>query len=490
MKINHNISALNAWRNLGISNSQLGGSVEKLSSGMRINRGADDPAGLLISEKLRSQIGSLDQAIKNASDAVSMIQTAEGALTEMNSILNSIRSLAIHASNSGAVDEASINADQDAVDRAITAMQRIANTTKFAGKYLLQGDTTTNALEAFVPATGVSFAGLSSVLPTGLSGTLDLEITTAATQAATIGLAVNVSAALASGMKFEINGVSLAIAAGSAGTGNDINTVDKLTSVLNTTFGAGTFTVVTGGAALSGSIAYTAAVFGDGGTLAYNLTSVTANASIAGVDMVASIGGSALTVSGLALTGASGALSGLRADLTSGANTVGTYSDVLNIVTAELTLQFSLSDDASSEGLVSYGLSSMQAANIGNVTTGLGANETAFNTNGLESITSGRTYNLTNAAADAVRIIDQAVNDVSQERANLGAFQKYTLETTINNLGVTKENLTASESRIRDVDMAEEMMEFTKNQILVQAGTAMLAQANQLPSSVLQLLQG
>ena len=122
LQINHNVAALNAWRNLGVSNSNLSKALEKLSSGYKINRGSDDPAGLLISEQLRAQITGLDQAVRNASDAISMVQTAEGALTEMNSMLNSIRSLAVHAANTGSNDTNALSADQSAVDKAIESM--------------------------------------------------------------------------------------------------------------------------------------------------------------------------------------------------------------------------------------------------------------------------------------------------------------------------------------------------------------------------------
>ena len=144
-------------------------------------------------------------------------------------------------------------------------------------------------------------------------------------------------------------------------------------------------------------------------------------------------------------------------------------------------IKFSLTDNATTTDIISYAIDNMQTSKIGILTTLAGST--------LNAIKSGATYQLSANASAAVSIIDKAIADVSMERAKLGSFQKYTLESTLNNLGVTRENLSASESRIRDVDMAQEMMDFTKNQILVQAGTAMLAQANQLPQTVLKLLQ-
>ncbi|MEI7942604.1 MAG: flagellin, partial [Candidatus Riflemargulisbacteria bacterium] len=173
MKINNNIAALNAWRNLGISEAGMSSSLEKLSSGYRINRGADDPAGLLISEKLRSQITGLNQAISNANDAVSMVQTAEGALTEINTMLNSIRGLAVHAANTSANDASSIEADQTAVDKAIESIQRIATTTKFAGKLLLNGSATGATLTAKPGALAAGNDGITIAVNSSLPITLE-----------------------------------------------------------------------------------------------------------------------------------------------------------------------------------------------------------------------------------------------------------------------------------------------------------------------------
>ncbi|OGI09965.1 MAG: hypothetical protein A2Y40_02040 [Candidatus Margulisbacteria bacterium GWF2_35_9] len=189
MQINHNIAAMNAWRTLGVSNTGLSASLEKLSSGYRINRGSDDPSGLLISEKLRAQIGGLTQAISNASDAISMVQTAEGALTEMNNMLNSIRTLAVHAANAGANDSSSIAADQTAVDKALESMQRIATTTKYGGQNLLDGSAGTEVVSNDSDITVTAIGTVNN------SGNNDIAVTTAATAAtATAATAITGSA--------------------------------------------------------------------------------------------------------------------------------------------------------------------------------------------------------------------------------------------------------------------------------------------------------
>ena len=200
--------------------------------------------------------------------------------------------------------------------------------------------------------------------------------------------------------------------------------------------------------------------------------------SAIGSDVAANIGGLALNGSGLVTYGNVGSTwAGTQISLTATAAT--TPANYLFSV-AVGDLQFSLTDNGAESDLITYAIRNMQTNEIG--TTGM------YGNNGLDDIISGSTYALASNPAAAVAIIDQAIADVSMERAKLGAFQKFTLESTLNNLGTARENLSASESRIRDVDMAAEMMEFTKNQILVQAGTAMLAQANQLPQMVLKLL--
>ena len=616
MIINNNIAALNAWRNLSTSNNNLSSSLEKLSSGYRINRGADDPAGLLISEKLRAQIGGLTQATSNASDAISMVQTAEGALTEMNTMLNSIRTLAVHAANTGSNDTASIQADQTAVDKAIESMQRIAVTTKFAGKTLLDGSATGSTLSSnnagiTVVTPGTINSGVASNYSASVyaTGSIPLNITTPAAYPIVSGGAVfaggngsagvdssfyifltsgadqvasipiSVSGTVVSGnaviglgalsnsgtvqfagnftLKTLNNGApaasltittvfgeslsgviasinahtaSFGISAWNAGADDAGNSILALwrTNATGTSFGIsvsglyGTWTSDTlvsaygandliKGATLNDTIDainehyasagvwasatgagdLTIARIGAYGTslgiqvsgFAFGSAIAGGAASAHGVDVAGSLGSIPLIGSGLGMYGSTGMWSSMVIALSSGvATTAGPTTTGLVLDQNGQQIKFALTADAATNDLISYGINSMQANKIG-IVSGL-------NSGGLNDIMSTGTFNLSANAADAVAIIDKAINDVSTERANLGSFQKFTLETTIDNLGITNENLTSSESRIRDVDMASEMMDFTKNQILVQAGTAMLAQANQLPQSVLKLLQG
>ncbi|MDD4527238.1 MAG: flagellin [Candidatus Margulisbacteria bacterium] len=517
MRINNNIAALNAWRNLGISSSGMGSSLEKLSSGYRINRGADDPAGLVISNKLRAQIGGLTQAISNASDAVSMVQTAEGALTEMNTMLNSIRGLAVHAANTAANDASSIAADQTAVDKAVESIQRIATTTKFAGKFLLNGsaggaqatdkvgtlatgndgitltanDLDTKAAVALLGATekgdvsvvvtSAATAGVASA--TASAATVSIEGAVAFTVANLAGVSATVN--IASSTSITMASIAATINSSTGTTGITASLVGsggvlKLTTAVGASFG---FTITTAGSGAAGFIsavglgtasATTAALVGSNivGQLKYN------------ANVVSLVGGATNASGGATFTSVQTGWTGLslKLDATRAANVTASEQGVFTLDAKAKDLKFSLTPDATTADIIKYGIANMQ-------TTKLGLNAVAGETySGLNAIISNATYNLSDNAEAAVAIIDSAITDVSSERSQLGSFQKFTLETTINNLGVTKENLTASESRIRDVDMAAEMMNFMKNQILVQAGTAMLAQANQVPTSVLQLL--
>ncbi len=522
MRINNNIAALNAWRNLGISENGMGSALEKLSSGYRINRGADDPAGLVISQKLRAQITGLTQAISNASDAVSMVQTAEGALTEMNTMLNSIRGLAVHAANTAANDTSSIAADQTAVDKAVESIQRIATTTKFAGKFLLNGGATDAEYKALTGSLGTGTTGVTiaaftldkdavgSLMGTSASGNVSVVVTSAAagaiasgttslttiassTVSATItfsGLAGTTTITLASDASMTIAAFASAINAGTASTGITASLVGSGGILKLTTGSAGSDQIIRITTTGSAAVAAVAAI----GMGSANASGTATTVSLAGNNIVGQLKFNSNVVS--LVGGASGAGSftstqtgwtglNLTLDATRAANTTAAEQAVFQLDKNGEQLKFSLTPDASTADIIEYGISNMQTTKLG-----LGAIATdTTNYAGLNAIIAGGTYNLSTDAESAVSIIEQAISDVSSERSQLGSFQKFTLETTVNNLGVTKENLTASESRIRDVDMAAEMMNFMKNQILVQAGTAMLAQANQLPTTVLQLLK-
>ncbi|WP_453993454.1 flagellin N-terminal helical domain-containing protein [Bacillus nitroreducens] len=365
MRINHNIAALNTYRQLGNANNAQMKSMEKLSSGLRINNAADDAAGLAISEKMRGQIRGLDMASKNAQDATSLIQTAEGALNETHSILQRMRELAVQSSNDTNQDTVDRVALNDEFQQLKAEIDDISSQTKFNKMNLLDG----------------SFGN---------------KLDTNTTNSSALGVA----------------GVARIEASGPAAT--------------YTIADDGTDLTVTSSTGDSVTIA--------GGTMAAGAQSI--NISKFGITIE--------TNAGFAAAG----LDGESIAITSG--TGGTFQTGAN---EGETMTLSINDMS---------------------TTGLSIN----------------TIDISNQAnaSSAITDVDAAINLVSTERSKLGAAQNR-LEHRINNLGTTSENLTAAESRIRDVDMAKEMMEQTKNSILAQASQAMLAQANQLPQGVLQLLR-
>ena len=392
MRINQNIQAFNAYRNLSTTNTQMGKSLEKLSSGFRINRAADDAAGLVISQGLRAQVSGLRQATRNAQDGISVVQTAEGALNEVHNMLNRMRDLAVQSVNASNDAEA-----RGAANNEITELKgeigRIAQQTKFGSQALLDGSFgLTNS------KTGANVAAATVTLTAGDTFSFTVDGVAVTTAAVTAGEAGAYSGAdLASFIQNEVR-------AGLLGAGR--SDLAEGFSVTAESAGAG----------------FTLKVEQGGG---FDITGTPAAA-----------GNAALT--GAVTFSAATASSGTAAKFQVGAN-------------ANETID-----------VAGFDLAAVAASITGDVTSE--ASATAF-------ITS----------------MDTAIKDVSTARGKLGAVQNR-FESTINNLQVTTENLAASESRIRDTDMALEMVSFTRHQVLTQAGTAMLGQANQLPQSVLRLL--
>lgn len=402
MRIQHNISAINANRQLGINNNSVAKNLEKLSSGYKINRAGDDAAGLAISEKMRSQIRGLDQATNNANDGISLVQTAEGALNETHSILQRMKELATQSSNGtyqNEVDRENIQKEVDALSKEIS---RISTSTNFNKIGLLDG--TLGGYTGTVAGTGLTGA-TATLAGTNLGGkelVVDLGATTANTQPTADIDSANVT----------FDGAAL-----TAGAGH-FEATSK--SGDGTTGGAFTYTFVVDDKSKLSAEAYEA------------------------------LNGATLTVSHGAVAAAA----------TGNTVTVAAGADVKG-----LTLQIGAA--AKPDQKVTLNIGDMSAA-------GLGVDNVSVATQ--------------DDALSAIQTIEDAINKVSGTRADLGALQNR-LEHTVNNLGVTSENLTSAESRIRDVDMAKEMMEMTKNNVLTQAAQSMLAQANTQPQSILKLLQ-
>ena len=407
MIINHNMQAINAHRQLGINSTNQSKSMEKLSSGLRINRAGDDAAGLSISEKMRGQIRGLDQASRNAQDGVSLIQTAEGALDETHSILQRMRELTVQAAN-----DTNIEADRKAINEELTQLtseiDRIAETTQFNKQTLLDG----------------SFSGKFQIgANNGQTISLGIGAMTSSSLGIASGVQLNTVAAADSGNE---NGE---LSQGTYKIDDTLNVVDAKGNVLGVADEAGKITLGDGTTEIDLKHAVTAGSSFEvqtGGDIDITLNPTLTGASMAAGDY---------TVSGT--------------DLMNGNMKVGE----LDTTTAtKLTLT-----DGTEIDLTEYGL---VAADL--------ADGSTFTVKGIDVTNS-------DSATGSITTLAAALEKVSEQRSKLGATQNR-LEHTINNLNNASENLTAAESRIRDVDMAKEMMESTKSSILSQAAQAMLAQ--------------
>jgi len=425
LSVNNNTAAYNTYRNLTTTQSQLSKSLEKLSSGYRINRAADDAAGLAISEGLRSQIQGLTQATRNSQDAINVVQTAEGALSESTSILQRMRTLAVQASSEGSINADAKKNIQAEVSQLKSELDRIATTTKFNGKALLDGSFNTTFQ---VGANSGETIGVSVATAMSSSGLKVAGIDLAGEGLYKTGSGGNVATANASASSAAVLTFTAATPTGGTQYAFD---------------GTGATATVASYTSLTGTISFGGKVF--------DLSSVDYSGSVAG-------GADGVTDADEAF-----------AALNKAANAaLGTTGNVFNR-SGTTTLKFSVTSAVSGY------------TESGGVT---GANPTARQIADATPV-----FAAGSGATAAIKSLDDAIKTVSTTRANLGAVQNR-LEHTIANLGTATENLTASESSIRDVDMASEMTKFTSKQILAQAGTAMLAQAKNLPQSVLSLLQG
>ena len=458
MIVQHNITAMNANRMLGMTTNSLSKSTEKLSSGYRINRAADDAAGLTISEKMRKQIRGLDQASTNAEDGVSAVQTAEGALTEVHSMLQRMNELAVQASN-GTNSEDDRKAIQDEISQLTTEIDRVAETTKFNETYLLKGEDNTK---------NVYMKGHDA----GLKGTL-----TDGADSATFKIAAG---ALDAGKKVTIGGKEYTIAA----TKTEAEDLFKTAQADETVTIDGTSYTIKGTTAADKN-EYTVNDLKDkvkaGATVEYKGKSATVikdddNNDIDDTDSSVITAGKAISLMEKELLAANKIGT---ADQAATMGTTPTYSSTdgakftinKGYATVADRLSFSLhvGSDADMTNKINVNIETMNSAYLGikdlNVKDSTG-----------------------NAATYAIDAIADAVAKVSEQRSALGAVQNR-LEHTIDNLDNVVENTTSAESRIRDTDMAEEMVAYSKNNILQQAGQSMLAQANQANHGVLTLLQ-
>ncbi|WP_310794753.1 flagellin [Lysinibacillus sp. A4] len=537
MRIQHNIAALNTHRNLGANNTASAKNLERLSSGYKINRAGDDAAGLSISEKMRSQIRGLEMATKNSQDGISLIQTAEGALNETHDILQRIRVLADQSANgtNTGIDREAI---QNEVKQLKDEIDRIGNTTEFNTQKLLNGNLKSagGATVGQNTTTGSQVAKLSPGKVTG-SGTLnasgnkitDTEFTEETIKIDGTDIKINWGS-LTEDEKNTLKGVGSDATSQKKATDLIINKINEAidnsgsnVAHISGYVDGGKLVLTSGSEGINSKIETSSGglvnkalggAAGTDGTTNYNGSTVASGsqftADINGVTMeVTTIGeitgGSTSMASGAKILedALNAAISG--ANTTAGATKAGDPGYIAKVkvnvtddgrfeVVSE-TGPVKLSDKTGKTVVKDLGLSSAQtdASSNGGMTLQIGANKGQTITFGIDDMRSaslgitGVDVSTSAGAQNALDTLDKAIAKVSAQRSSLGAVQNR-LEHTINNLGATSENLTAAESRIRDVDMAKEMMEFTKNNILTQAAQSMLAQANQQPQGVLQLL--
>lgn len=470
MRINHNISALRASNYLGKTNTALEKSLEKLSSGYRINRAADDAAGMAISRKMKTQIAALDQAERNAADGISVIQTAEGALTEIQAMAQRMRELAVQASN-GTNTETDNQAIQNEIDQLNEEIQRISDTTEFNTKPLLNG---TLDRKKYTNVESVEFLNVSDkVKPGEYSITIDRDPAKAVLEADNTVTTDTIEAGT-----ITINGVDVVVQAD--------DTHEEVFNKLRT-------------ACEENNIKVTA-VDDSGKEVPFGKdTKLHFESSDTGKREQIHIVGSAQTLTDMGLTNASLSAVGADTSVTLGAGFSSTATAIVsgNEVTITDTngfeMKVKIGEDSISKSdsgtvvmtLLDVGPMSLQIGANKNQTLEVNIPEVNPKTLGIENI------NVISAkgAQEAITKLDDAISKVSEIRAKLGAYQNR-LEYSISNLETASLNMDEALSRIEDTDMAKEMTKYTQQNILNQAGTSMLAQANERPQTILSLLQG
>jgi flagellin len=485
-RINSNVPSLIAQRHLSGSQQALRLSLERLSSGLKINRGADNPAGLIVSERLRSEISVVRQAIENSERAINVIATTEGALDEVQALLTDIQALIVEAANSGAFSDEEIAANQLQIDNAIDSITRIANTTTFAGRKLLNG-------ELDYVTSGVDAARVADVYVQGAKfGSqpfvgVNIKVSQSAQQAE---LHYTQAGLTASGATLEIRGVDGVVtltfpaSATTVDMANAINAQTDATGVLAVASGAGGVDGLRIFSEEYGSDAFVSVTkIPPSSTFGVQDRSGQTVAQTQGRDAVATVNGIAATADGLKLSFSASLLKlEVILDEAFGNGSMG-LSGTLGESSFAITrggALFQLGPQVNTNLQENIGVRSIQANKLGNTIVGF-----------LSELQTGQPRALsTGQFTEASKIVQEVITQVAVLRGRLGAFERNTLQPNIRQLQITTENLTSSESVIRDTDFAEETSELTRAQILVQAGNSILAIANAQSQNVLTLLGG
>jgi flagellin len=473
-RINTNVSSLRAINSLSSNQSSLDTSLTRLSTGLRINTAADDPSGLIASETLRTEMAGIEAAVENSERANNVIATAEGALNEVSALLVQLQSLITSSANDGALSEDEIEANQAEIDSILESIDRISNTTEFNGKSLLDG-----SLEYTLSGVDTSVLNSVDVYSADVPDDADLNVTLQVKTAAQAAELVYTS-----GPTGSADSLSLQI---SGNEGTSVVTIDGSATVAAIASAINVYTANTG---VSASLSGTAIVFN---SKTYTDDSFVTVTSIGTTDFkTKAAGGTAATSStdkgsdaDVYVNGQKATVEGEQVTLRNSTLDVSvlmdtSFSTAIGSTSFAITgggANFQLSSTVSSSGQASLSLASVSTGSLGNGAVGY-----------LSSIGSNGANNVTDKAEIAQEIVEAAILQVSSMRARLGAFQSNVLDTNINSQEVALENVTSSESAIRDADFAEETSNMTRAQILVSATTTVLKTANSNPQNVLSLL--
>ncbi len=473
-RINTNISAVTAQRNLNNAYRSLNQTMEHLSTGLRISRGKDDPAGLIVSERLRTEVAAANQAMSNTQRAKLIVATAEGALDEVANLLKDIQAKVVEAANEGAFSDEERKANQLQIDSAIDSITRIANSTSFAGRKLLDGSLqyTTSGLDLGI-ITGSRIHGVQF----GTRDAVDVNVSVA-TPASQAQLSFPFSALGNSGdVTIEIRGTRGATTMTFASNASAGAIAEAIAAVADATGVSATVSTVGTAGFVLYSREYGSKEFVQVRILTsgQNFGSVTPStpARDYGADAVATINGSLASAEGNHLALKNSSLD-IELDLQAGFASNTSFS-----ITGGGAL-FQVGPQVNTNMQVNLAINSVHASELGNAVVGY-----------LSQMKTGGEYDLASGEyTHASDIITESIDQISVLRGRLGSFERNTLDTNMNQLGITVENLMSAESAIRDADFAYETSRLARAQILVNAGTTVLTLANQTTQSVLRLLGG
>ena len=502
-RINTNTTAFDASISLSKNSAAQAQDIQRLSSGLRINSAADDPSGYVLSQTLQAQSNSLGQATNNTNDAINVVKTAAGALAQVQSLLVNIRQTIVQAANVGTTNSTALTADAQAVADSVASIDRISATTQFNGKNLLDGSANSGGA-SFTAGTGTAVAGVGVAL--GINGQADaygaagvtsgaVTLTAGAADASTATFTAG-GATNTFGGSFTIEGKAVNLS-GNQNTAANIATAIQQQTGLNYTI-TGTaatglvFTEATKGTVAAVATAGTLASFvvGTGAAAstgtAFAHTTTGANATLTVNGQVSNT----VSTDGTTFGFTSGALKGLS--LTTNATTagtIGTFSSSADTAVVGNSLQFQIGSNQNQT--ISVGISSTKSNSVGSYTATTGA--AAGTSYKLQDLLAGGGLNLTDVTGasqqNALAVVDQAIRDISAASEKLGSTQTNVLQSNLASLAVSQSNNDSSLSTVRDTDLAATVVDYTKNKILVDAGTSALSYANQAPQAILKLLQ-